>query len=386
MNQDLYINNTDNLRKLCSKLTQGNWITLDTEFLRETTYRPQLCLIQLGNADIIACVDPQVINDLSPLYELLENKNIVKVLHAANQDLEIFYQNMGTVPSPIFDTQIAATLLGHGEQIGYGKLVELVCKIQLDKSQSRTDWSRRPLSNKQISYATDDVRYLRDVYHQLCSELNELGRTDWLNTDFDTMTQSAKYEPDMDNIWKRVKQHNRLHGVQLAVLKHLAQWREEKAIKNNKPRKWISSDNLLIDLSRTLPNTENELSILRSIDTNFIKHHGQFILKLIAEAKQTPKEQWPVIKKFEKLSPNQEAMVDYLWAAAKLKATEHNITLSSVTTRKELERLITGDHSVNIMKSWRHDLIGTDLAAILKGKKLLDWKQGKLQLLSREKE
>ena len=383
MHQDLYITDADSLKSLCSELAQGDWVTLDTEFLREKTYRPQLCLVQLGNADIIACVDPLAIDDLSPLYELMADSRVVKVLHAASQDLEIFYQDMGRVPAPIFDTQIAASLLGHGEQVGYGKLVELVCKTQLDKSQSRTDWSRRPLSEKQISYAADDVRYLRDVYHQLSSELATLGRTEWLHADFVAMTQPEKYQPDLENVWKRVKQHNRLKGVQLAVLKQLAQWREEKAVAKNKPRKWMGSDDLLIDLSRTLPSTEDELSTLRSVDANFIKHRGKFILKLIAEAKQTPKDQWPVLKKFDKLKPEQDAMVDYLWAAAKLKAAEHQITLGSVTTRKELERLVTGDDSVGVMKSWRRTLMGDDLAAILNGSKVLNWSQGKLELLAK---
>lgn len=383
MNQDLYITDADSLKSLCFELAQGDWVTLDTEFLREKTYRPKLCLVQLGNADIIACVDPLAIDDLSPLYALMADNSVVKVLHAASQDLEIFYQDMGTVPSPIFDTQIAASLLGHGEQVGYGKLVELVCKTQLDKSQSRTDWSRRPLSEKQITYAADDVRYLRDVYHQLSSELTNLGRTEWLRADFDAMTQPEKYQPDLENVWKRVKQHNRLKGVQLAVLKQLAQWREEKAVEKDKPRKWMGSDDLLIDLSRTLPCNEDELSTLRSVDSNFIKHRGQFILKLIAEAKQTPKDQWPVLKKFDKLKPEQDAMVDYLWAAAKLKAAEHQITLASVTTRKELERLVTGDDSVGVMKSWRRSLMGEDLTAILNGNKALNWSNGKLELLDK---
>lgn len=383
MNQDLYITDADSLKSLCFELAQGDWVTLDTEFLREKTYRPKLCLVQLGNADIIACVDPLAIDDLSPLYALMADNSVVKVLHAASQDLEIFYQDMGTVPSPIFDTQIAASLLGHGEQVGYGKLVELVCKTQLDKSQSRTDWSRRPLSEKQITYAADDVRYLRDVYHQLSSELTNLGRTEWLRADFDAMTQPEKYQPDLESVWKRVKQHNRLKGVQLAVLKQLAQWREEKAVEKDKPRKWMGSDDLLIDLSRTLPCNEDELSTLRSVDSNFIKHRGQFILKLIAEAKQTPKDQWPVLKKFDKLKPEQDAMVDYLWAAAKLKAAEHQITLASVTTRKELERLVTGDDSVGVMKSWRRSLMGEDLTAILNGNKALNWSNGKLELLDK---
>ena len=384
MSQDLYINNADSLKSLCSKLAQGDWVTLDTEFLRERTYRPQLCLVQLGNADTIACVDPQAIDDLSPLYELLADSSVVKVLHAASQDLEIFYQDMGTVPSPIFDTQIAASLLGHGEQVGYGKLVEMVCKTQLDKSQSRTDWSRRPLSEKQISYAADDVRYLRDVYHQLCSELAELGRTDWLKADFDAMTQAQKYEPDMENVWKRVKQHNRLKGVQLAVLKKLAQWREEKAVEKDKPRKWMASDDLLIDLSRTLPSTVDELSTLRSVDAKFVQHRGTFMLHLIAEAKQTPKEQWPVIKKFDKLSPGQDALVDYLWAAAKLKANEHQISLASLTTRKEVERLVSGDENVAVMKSWRHVLLGDTLKKLIDGLILLKPLNGALILKEKE--
>lgn len=384
MNQDLYITDADSLKTLCSELVQGDWVTLDTEFLRERTYRPKLCLVQLGNADIIACVDPLAIDDLSPLYELMADSSIVKVLHAASQDLEIFYQDMGTVPSPIFDTQIAASLLGHGEQVGYGKLVELVCKTQLDKSQSRTDWSRRPLSEKQITYAADDVRYLRDVYHQLTSELTTLGRTEWLRADFDAMTQPEKYQPDLENVWKRVKQHNRLKGVQLAVLKKLAHWREEKAVEKDKPRKWMGSDDLLIDLSRTLPSNEDELSTLRSVDSNFVKHRGKFILKLIAEAKQTPKDQWPVLKKFDKLKPEQDALVEYLWAAAKLKAAEHQISLASLTTRKEVERLVSGDEGVGVMKSWRYSLLGETLKNLIEGRILLKPSNGALCIVEQE--
>lgn len=378
MENELYIDNADKLKTLCETLAQGDWITLDTEFLREKTYRPQLCLVQLGNADVIACVDPLAIDDLSALYDLLANPNVTKVLHAATQDLEIFYQAMGTVPAPIFDTQVAASLLGHGDQVGYGKLVELVCKTQLDKSQSRTDWSRRPLSDKQISYAADDVRYLRDVYHELLSELTQLNRLGWLQDDFDQLTSPSKYEPNLDVVWKRVRQHNRLKGVQLMVLKKLAQWREEKAVEKNKPRKWMASDDLLMDLSRTQPSNIDELQSLRSADAGFIKHRGQLIINLIKEAQATPKEQWPKLKSFTKLSSNQEAMVDYLMAAAKLKADEHKITLSSVTTRKELEKLLLGDEDVAVMKSWRRSLMGNDLNSLVKGNASLVWNQQQL--------
>lgn len=380
MANDLYIDNADGLKSLCSELAQGDWITLDTEFLREKTYRPKLCLVQLGNADTIACVDPLAIDDLSPLYDLLANPSITKVLHAATQDLEIFYQAMGQVPAPIFDTQIAASLLGHGDQVGYGKLVELVCKTQLDKSQSRTDWSRRPLSDKQISYAADDVRYLRDVYHQFKTELEQLDRLAWLQPEFDALTSKDKYEPNLDEVWKRVKQHNRLKGVQLMVLKKLAQWREEKAVEKNKPRKWMASDDLLIDLSRTLPSSVDELHSLRSADPGFIKHRGNFIIKLIAEAKATPKEQWPKLKSFAKLNANQDAMVEYLMAAAKLKAHEHQITLGSVTSRKELEKLVCGDDNVGVMKSWRHKLMGEDLKKLLLSHSVLSYNNGTLSI------
>ncbi len=380
MTHDLYIDDADSLQQLCATLAQGDWVALDTEFLREKTYRAQLCLVQLGNADVIACVDPLAIDDLSALYALLSNPKVTKVLHAASQDLEIFYQAMGSVPAPVFDTQIAASLLGYGDQIGYGKLVELVCDTQLDKSQSRTDWTRRPLREQQISYAADDVRYLRDVYHQLKAELERLQRSHWLQDDFEALVQASKYEPDPDNAWRRVRQHQRLRGVQLMALKLLASWREHKAVSKDRPRKWIASDDLLLDLSRTLPATCTDMESLRSADAGFIKHQGQHIIQLIAQAKATPSEQWPQLKRTAPLGPAQDAMVDYLWAAAKLKASQNQITLSNLTNRKELEKLIGGDDQVAVLKSWRYTLLGADLLAILNGEKRLNWRDNTLEL------
>lgn len=371
MSDSLYIDSAAALADLCQQLQGSPWITLDTEFLREKTYYPKLCLVQVANADVIACIDPLSIDDLEPFFALLRDPNTVKVLHAATQDLEIFYRLMGSVPAPLFDTQIAASLLGYGDQVGYGRLVEQFCKVQLDKSQSRTDWSRRPLLPRQIDYAADDVRYLRDIYHALSEELAHHGRTEWLTKDFDDLASGSKYDPDPVNAWRKVKQHGRLRGVQLAVLQQLAEWRDGKAMEKDKPRKWIASDDLLIDLARSMPKTLEDLSSLRTAEAGFVRHRGKFILDLVQNARNTPKSEWPKLKDYVPLSANQDAQLDYLMAAAKLKASEHQITLSSLVSRKQLEALLQGDEDVAVMKSWRYTLLGEDLAAILKGEKQL---------------
>lgn len=375
-----FIDNAQDLSNFCQRAQTYDWVGLDTEFIRERTYRPKLCLVQLSTADEIACIDPLTIDDLSPLYDILYHPNIIKVLHSASQDLEIFYIATGQVPAPIFDTQIAGAVLGYGDQVGYARLVESICNTTLDKSQSLTDWTRRPLSPKQIQYAGDDVNYLRDVFSTMRDELEKSGRTEWLKPDFDALTQSAKYEPNMDTLWQRVRQHNRLRGIQLAILNELAKWREQEAIRANKPRKWIASDELLLDLCKIKPNNTDALSRIRNADDGFVKRHGQTVIALIEQAKGIPQEQWPALKKIQRLTPNQEAMTDYLMACAKLKAEEHNISLATLVSKKQLEALILGDNDVPVMQSWRYHLLGEALAQVLAGQSQLTWAEGKLSL------
>ncbi|HEY3488340.1 MAG TPA: ribonuclease D, partial [Gammaproteobacteria bacterium] len=192
------------LERLCTELANNPWLVVDTEFIREKNYYPKLCLVQIGNGDTLACIDTLAVKDLTPLCELLADPRCIKVFHAAGQDLEIFYYLTGAVPQPIFDTQLAAAFLGHGEQIGYANLVKTLLDVQLDKSHTRTDWSRRPLSSGQIEYALDDVRYLRDIYLHLRQALVQAGRLEWADEDSKALTAVERYRPDPEGAWQRI--------------------------------------------------------------------------------------------------------------------------------------------------------------------------------------
>ena len=231
----LYVDTPQALTQLCKQLQHSPWFALDTEFIREKTFYPRLCLLQVANTQHLACIDVLALNDLSPLLDILYDPASTKVLHSAHQDLEIFYHLRGALPTPIFDTQLAATLLGLGEQIGYAALVKTLLKIDLDKSQTRTDWSCRPLDPAQLSYAADDVRYLGQIYQQQRQELEQRQRLDWLTEDFTALCDPARYRVDVDQAWQRIKGQQRLRGVQLAVLRTLAAWREQRASSLDRP-------------------------------------------------------------------------------------------------------------------------------------------------------
>lgn len=366
------------LNELCEHIAQQSWVTLDTEFLREKTYRPQLCLIQVATEEHVACIDPQTIDDFSAFYEILSNPNIVKVLHAAHQDLEIFYIATQTVPSPIFDTQIAASVLGYGDQLGYARLVEAITHVQLDKSQSRTDWSKRPLSPKQLSYAAADVTYLRDVYKALLNELNEKNRLDWLDEDFTHLSTASTYEPEFSQLWKKVRQHQRLKPEQLNRLKHLCIWREERAIASNRPRKWIVSDDTLLDIIRINPQNAQELGELRGIQQGFVSKHGDTVLSIIRQAEQSPKESWPTLPKKISLNAQQDNMLDYLMLAGKIKSQEHDIALGRLTSSKELQQLIVGERNLPVLRGWKKSLLGNTLLSLINHESQLVWRENEL--------
>ncbi len=250
-----YIDTSAALRELCGQLRGNPWLTLDTEFLREKTYYPRLCLLQVATPELVACIDPLALEDLSPLLDVIYDDSITKVMHAARQDMEIFFHLRHTLPSPVFDTQIAALLLGYPDQIGYGNLVKETLGIELEKLHTRTDWSRRPLSDEQIRYAADDVFHLAQVYRHLVGKLTELGRLDWLSDDFARLTQVDLYRNDPAQAWLKVRGGNRLRGAGLAVLQALAQWRETLARDQDRPRGWLLRDDELVEIARHLPGT-----------------------------------------------------------------------------------------------------------------------------------
>ena len=378
------IDTAEALTQLCQELSQHDVIAIDTEFLREKTYYAQLCLIQIATEEHIACVDPLAIGDIQPLLDILYEPSRVVVIHSGRQDLELFFDKVGELPTNIFDTQIAATLLGHGDQVGYAKLVKAMTDVSLDKGQTRTDWSRRPLSDEQIQYALDDVRYLIGMYQAQIKALAEAGRSDWLASDFAALSDKSTYTIPEATLWQRVKGYNTLKGMRLCVLQELAVWREGIAKQKNRPRRWIIKDDLLIELARHLPKTREQVEKMRGMESG-IRRYTDTILEIISRASQLPEEQWPSMPKYTPMTIQQEARADSLMAIVKIRAEANNISTNVLTSRKEIEALVLGKEDLSVTKGWRMELVGRDLYEFLEGRSSLLVCDGTISIVSQSK-
>jgi ribonuclease D len=378
---DLYIDTPRALIAYCEQARSSPWIAVDTEFIRERTYYPRLCLIQIADEQQVACIDPLALPDLEPLWSLLYDPAITKVLHSASQDLEIFYHQRGAVPGPVFDTQIAAALLGHGEQVGYATLVGALLGMELDKSQTRTDWSRRPLDAAQLAYAADDVRFLRPVYERQLAELNRLGRLGWLEDDLGDLCDSERYRAHPREMWQRIRGHHQLRAGQLAVLRTLADWREEQAMAADKPRKWIVGDDALLELARHMPNDLNGLQRIRSLETHTVKRHGETLLALIRQARGEPRDAWPTLPVQGRISAEQEALLDALMAVVRLRGAQQGVSPQALASRKDLEQWLTSDQDIPLLHGWRAALAGRQVQALRRGEVSLAVQRGMLCLV-----
>lgn len=365
---DLYIDTATDLEALCARLREHSWLTLDTEFIREKTYRARLCLVQVASDDDVACIDALALDDLGPLLELLLDPTITKVLHAARQDLEIFHDLAGgRVPAPIFDTQLAATLAGFGDQVGYAELVRRLLGVDLDKSQARTDWSARPLDPEQISYAADDVRHLREVYAQLRDRLTASDRLGWLDDDFATLVDPDTYRSDPQSAWRKVRGGNQLRGRQLAVLRALAAWRERTAAAADRPRRWIMDDAALLALARSSPARREQLAKVRGLGEALVRRHGSDLLELIHDARNADTTGESPPPRPRPLTAAEEAGVDALMALVRLQAHRHEVSPATLATRRDLEALLRGEPELPLMTGWRRGLCGELLEAFLAG-------------------
>jgi len=379
--EPLFIDTENALAELCDKLRGQPVLALDTEFLREKTYYAQLCLLQVAADGVVACVDPLAV-DLAPLLDIIYDPAVIKVMHSARQDMEIFFDLRTDVPRPLFDTQIAATLMGFGEQVGYANLVQQMLGVTLDKAATRTDWSQRPLDAEQINYAADDVRYLFTVYHQQMDVLASKGRLEWLQADFDEMSDRSTYAPAPEDLWKRVRGAQKLSSPQLAVLRGLAVWREERAQASNRPRRWMLKDEVMVDCARRSPDRLGDLAKIRGIEERLLSRHGENLLKVIAEAKATDSTSWPTTSKSQRLVADQEAVVDLLMAVLRLRGNQHDVSPALLASRKQLETLVTGDTDSAVLHGWRAELVGHDLQAVLAGRAMLRVVDGGLELVS----
>ncbi len=366
-----YIDSKTKLLSLCQQISQVSWIALDTEFLREKTYYPKFCLLQIATPEWVACVDPLQVEDLSPLFEELYRPDIVKVLHSCRQDFEIFFQLTGKIPQPVFDTQIAAPLLGFQENPGYAMLVSNFLNINLNKAHTRTDWTERPLSAAQIQYAADDVIYLCKVYEMMCEKLHALGRMQWLEEDFKALSDPGLYQINPHDAWMRIKGKNKLTGRQLSIVQTLSEWREQSAQSIDKPRNWLIRDEMLLELAKLQPTNMGELANVRNINSGLVGRHGKKICEMIAEARQKPPIPLHDDKRPAKKSQKQEAVLDVLTAIVRIRAEENALNPVILATRKDLEKIMFKEDSA-LMYGWRYSMVGKELLALLQGQSRLE--------------
>ncbi len=378
MSNILFIDTPEKLQRFADDIASQEWLALDTEFLRERTYRPELCLLQIASPEIVACIDPLALDSIDPILDIIYTPDIIKVLHAASQDLEIFYWLRGEVPANLFDTQIAAPLLGYQEQIGYGNLVGEVLGVNLSKSHSRADWTRRPLPKQQVQYAADDVIYLARMYPIMRDKLKQLDRLQWLDSEWQNLTNPDLYEKPADEVWKRLRGIDKLKGGRLSVAQQLARWRELTARERNLPRNWLIKDDVLTDLAKQMPLSKGELKHIRGLSEGMVKSHGSAIIEIINKSKDEPPIAPDENRRKVKLTPDQDAALDLLTAVAKIHARGLEINPAILAPRKSVEDLIKGNNDTSVMRGWRGQLIGPALQSVLTGTSGLKIENGKV--------
>jgi len=321
---------------------------------------------------------PAGIDDLSPLFDVLYDRNILKVFHACSQDLEIFAHLRGEVPGPIFDTQLAAPLLGLPEQMGYANFVREMLGVSLDKAQTRTDWSRRPLDKGQLRYAADDVRYLAEIFPRITASLEKMGRLEWLKEELDACENIERYVHGPGTAWHRIKGLEKLRPRALSVLQLLAGWRETTAQERNLPRNWVLKDDVMIDIARMAPDDTGKLEKIRNLPARTIERHGRRIIDLVNAGLQRQPEPLPPWKKRQKPDVSHEALADVLQAYLRLQAEEFRINSAVLASRKDLVAMVAGDEDIPLLHGWRRKMVGSDLLALRDGRMAISVKDGKL--------
>lgn len=362
-----YIDDNAGLAQFCSALGQAAYCAIDTEFIRESTYYPELALIQIASEDLLGCIDPLTITDFTPLAEILVRQGLVKVFHSCSQDLEILYQKFGQVPSPVFDTQLAAAVLGYNHQISYADLVQQITGVQLEKKHTRANWTRRPLSRDELDYAMDDVRYLLPVYQELNDKLESTRRRSWIERDLVAMSNADNYEVDQARLWQRLRGVQKLKGEKLQIASDLCRWREQVAQRQNRPRRWIVKDDVIIEIARRKPESLEALSKIPEMNDKTVKRHGEKLLQVIDRAARTDPAQWPQHNKINNLNSLQMALGDCLMALCRVISEENSIALATLATRKDIDNLILNQKSSRLAQGWRFDMAGEKLLEFIHG-------------------
>ncbi|TNE35016.1 MAG: ribonuclease D [Alphaproteobacteria bacterium] len=378
------ITTTPALEELVGRLGKFPYITIDTEFLRESTFWPILCLVQLASEEESAIVDPLADGiDLAPLFGLLKNEKVLKVFHAGRQDLEIFHHLTGEVPAPIFDTQVAAMVCGFGESVGYDTLVSKITGKPIDKSSRFTDWSRRPLSERQLTYAEADVTHLRDVYEFLAKKLEESGRKDWVTSEMEILRSPETYFLPPENAWQRIKSRN-THPRFLGILRSIAAWREAQAHRQDIPRNRILRDEALLEIASNPPKSPEALSHVRGLGKKFAEGKmGQGLLAAVKEGVDLPADQCPKVPRKEAPPKGIAPLMELLKVLLKLRSEENDVAQKLICNVKELEAIAMDDNAdVPSLKGWRRKVFGEDALKLKHGEIALSSKDGKIRIIS----
>lgn len=375
-----FITTTAELSDFCSALNHADFVTIDTEFMRERTYYAKLCLVQLAGADDAAAIDPLAPDiDLSPLFALLQNENILKVFHAARQDIEIFVNLTGKIPTPIYDTQIAAMVCGYGDAVSYETLATSLTKAKIDKSSRYTDWSNRPLTEKQIDYALADVTHLRDVYVKLDKQIQKTGRADWVTEEMSVLTSLDTYQIDPMEIWKRLKLRSD-KPKRRAILREVAAWREIEAQQSNIPRGRILKDEQLIEIANHAPTSAPELARMRGLNNSFAEgKYGTAILEAVRRGMDTPPKDCPPGEEHKKRLNGASAVYELLKVLLRQVSEEHGVASKLIASADDLE-ILAGEQDPNIkaLHGWRQKLFGETALALKRGELALTFNKGKI--------
>jgi ribonuclease D len=379
------ITTTAELVAACGRMTAHPFVTVDTEFLRETTYYPLLCVAQMASPDEAVVVDalaPDI--DLSAFYALMADEKVMKVFHAARQDIEIVWHAAKLIPHPIFDTQVAAMVLGYGDSISYDQLVQRITGDALDKSHRFTDWTRRPLSDAQLAYAISDVTHLRDVYHALVADLGRRGRTEWVQDEMGVLTSPDTYRMDPESAWQRLKTRVR-KPKDLAVLIEVAAWREREAQTRDVPRSRVLKDEAIADIAVQAPTSTERLRSLRSLPKGFERSRwGEAIVAAVARGLARDFKSLPFQARTQS-APNGAAVVELLKVLLRMISERHHVAAKVIATVDDLERIAADDEAdVPALNGWRRDLFGEKALALKHGKLALAIEKGRVATVERE--
>ncbi|MCZ6539336.1 MAG: ribonuclease D [Chloroflexi bacterium] len=365
----MLITKSADVADFCSEVSSADYIAVDTEFVREKTYWPILCLVQIATPEKAVAIDPLANGiDLQPVYDLMADTSVLKVFHSASQDMQVIFNATGRMAEPVFDTQIAAMVSGYGDQPAYATLVERIVGVTIDKRSQVTDWFRRPLTDHQVEYAIGDVAHLIHVYNALVDQLDGSGRASWAQEEMGRLRDRNLYDLDPRELWRRVRLRRPTRRA-LAVLREITEWREVSARERNIPRGWVCRDESLAEIALNTPRTPAALERVRGINQRFAHgRDGRAILEAVKIGLDLPEDQWPTADKAGPLLKGHENLVALLQALLKLRCDENGIAAQLVANRKELDRIATEDDpDIRTLAGWRREIYGNDALALKRG-------------------